>query len=406
MEVTISSEDQFHEDWRSLGPKYGGQSLRIHHIPYLISSEEALFLEHVVESLQKIIEKITQLFLQGKFRDVLQFDPRLQDLILFDPGYSLACPFNRWDSFYEGGNTLKFLELNTDGTSGMVYVEALDHLYWENFGLRAQKPCQFKRKVLKTLLTCYSHFRNASEDKPHIAIVDWQEVSTRTEQEALSRFFRDEGYEAILCDPRSLRYDGRTLWNEDLRIDLVYRRVVTGEYLKRWDEVKPLTQAYLDRNVCLVGSFRSQVGFDKRTFEILSSSDYDFYFTEVENQLRNQHIPWTRVLKEGQDWSSGVLKNRDKFVLKPAALNRGQGVMFGNQISDAEWVSKFENLPEQDYIVQEKVNVPLWGEERKGLHLGHFVFGGQLAGWMCRMGMDPILSDRSDDRLVPCLRMD
>ncbi|MBI1884052.1 MAG: hypothetical protein HYS08_07595 [Chlamydiae bacterium] len=403
-------EKEFYRLWEENSLLYGKNHLRIHHEPYLISSEQSSFFRKSVEFLQGLIEKVTGLFINEKFRDILKFDPRLLDLILADPGYSMACPIGRWDSFFDGKN-LQFLELNTDGTSGMAYVEELDSLYQKKFPSNKKSyPCEFKKKVLDVLLNCFQECRQRRVEKPQIAIVDWENVSTRPEQEVLSFYFQNQGYSSILADPRSLSYDGHILSKEGFRIDLIYRRVVTGEYLEAWSEVKAMTRAYLDQNVCMMGSLRSQIGFDKRTLAILSDPMFDTYFTSEERALCARHIPWTRVLKEGETVFRGerfsipenLVKNQSLFILKPSDLNRGRGIVFGSQVSAVKWEKEVKRGLGRNYVVQEQLPMPRWKDDW-GFHLGHFVFGGKLSGWMCRISHDFILGDTSDERLIPCL---
>jgi hypothetical protein len=406
----LTKTDDFYELWRANDLKYGRLPLAIAGEPYFIDSKTRDFFKNTLESLQNLVEKVTSLFINGQFRDVLTFDRRLLDLILANPGYSRACPVTRWDSFFEGGSNLKFLELNTDGTSGMAYIEELERLYLSLFHPEKVAPCHFKEKILETLLTCYQGFASKKTGKPRIAIVDWEDVSTRSEQEYLRKFFNDEGYEAILADPRSLTYDGRHLRHKDFQIDLIYRRVVTGEYMARLNEVEAMTQAYMDQNVCVAGSFRSQIGFDKRIFEILSSEEYDAFFTPAENDLRKRHIPWTRVLKartvqyKGQKLSipEDLTALRHEFVIKPPDLNRGQGVIIGDEVTSDIWEQKIIEGVKEGCIVQERLKVPAWKNTDLGFHLGHFVLNGELSGWMCRLAKQNVLNDQSDERLIPC----
>ena len=46
----------------------------------------------------------------------------------------------------------------------------------------------------------------------------------------------------------------------NFEINLVYRRMSVQEFLLRFDLSHPLVQAYRDRAVCVVNSFRSRTG--------------------------------------------------------------------------------------------------------------------------------------------------
>ncbi|MBI1871150.1 MAG: hypothetical protein HYS07_08175 [Chlamydiae bacterium] len=404
----MDNVQNFYHAWSLKGISYGGKSLEVCHEPYLIEEKDALSFKKDLEILHSTVEKVTTLFIKGEFRELYSFDSRLMDLILAHPGYSVSCPLTRWDSFWDGEN-LKLLELNTDGTSGMAYVEALNRIYIESFPGEERVYSSLRKRVLDTLLDCYHEFSKRRVEVPQIAIVDWKDVATRPEQIDLAHYFNQMGISTVLADPRELRYDGTFLWKDDFRIDLIYRRVVTREYLEAWDKVKPMTKAYFDQNVCVVGSFRSQIGFDKRTFTILSSPEFEIFFTPQENQLKSFLIPWTRSLQRTKtefhraliEIPQYVIDNPSLFVLKPPSLNRGRGVLMGSDIDHDQWKEEVIRRLNGGDIVQEKLQVPL--RKGVGIHLGHFVFGGKLAGWMCRMGRDAVLGDFSDDYLVPCL---
>ncbi len=393
--------------WRETGLTYGGEPLPIHNKPYLISQTEALSFKTKVETLQGMVERITVLFLKGQFHDIFRFDENLLKLIQANPGFSAFCPFARWDSFYDGKN-LKFLELNTDGTSGMVYMEELNRVYTQVFHAQGVETSSLKEDVLRTLLRCYQGFSKKRSEKPQISIVDWADVATRSEQEALCWFFKEKGYSTILADPRKLSYDGKALYDGDFRIDLIYRRVVTGEYLNALEKLHALTESYLDKNVCMVGSFRSQIGFDKRVFVILSCLEFDSLFSPFENQLRRECIPWTRLLKSGTtsfndrtiELLDFLIQNPEQFILKPPSLNRGQGIIFGSQVSQQTWQNAIHQHLDTGYIVQERLPIPQW--DGMGFHLGHFIFGGKLSGWMGRISSDPFLHEQAQERWVPC----
>jgi hypothetical protein len=55
-----------------------------------------------------------------------------------------------------------------------------------------------------------------------------------------------------------------------LEINLVYRRLGVQEFLLRFDLSHPLVQAYRDRAVCVVNSFRSELAHKKAMFGLLT----------------------------------------------------------------------------------------------------------------------------------------
>ena len=405
----MSKANDFEESWKCLGLKYGEEPYPIKGDgPFLIRSEDIKNFR-AIEILHQMVEKATRLYLQGEFRELFDFPLPLQDLIEIDPGYDETCPIGRWDSFYERG-VLKMLELNTDGTSGMGYVDALNNIYAMHHNIKPGGDI-LKEAVLQTLLICYQNFKNRREDKPQIAIVDWRGVLTESEQMRTVEYFIQRGFKTILADPRELHYDGRCLWKNHFRIDLVYRRVVTSEYLAELSSLNALTQGYHEQDLCMVGSFRSQIGFDKRLFVIFSSPKYARFFTSDEWEMSAGIIPWTRLLmtqdtlfrNELFQIPKDLIQMKDFFILKPPDLNRGKDIHFGESYSHSQWSDLIKDRLNKGFIVQEKIEVPIWGDGRWGLHLGHFIFSGKLAGWMARISRDAFLGDQAEEYLIPCL---
>ncbi len=410
--------------------RYAGMALLVTFYPFLISREHLRRIVETAESMIGLMEKITHLFLQEPvIQEQFEFSDEQVKMIRVDPGYKRAIPCARFDSFYDGSE-LKFSELNTDGSSGMDSADKIAKIYLSTSRIRdffSKYPLrvfEVNRGVLDTLLECYREFsRGATTPRPRIAIVDWKEVRTIEEFYSLAEFFGQEGYEAIVADPRELEYDGKVLSHRGLRIDIVYRRVVSREYFQRLDEVKAMTRAFIDHNVCVVGSFRSDVAFSKKIFAIAQDPRFSSFFTPEERRLVASHIPWTHIYQdiecdlEGRRRSLPELArtNKERFVLKPSYLYEGRGVKVGALTDSDEWEELTVSALQNDYIIQERIPLPsmpigIWDDEmrmeRRWIHLGEFVFGGRVRGLYCRAADSLIIDRRSKEFLVPCLELE
>src|SRR5699024_8564281 len=70
--------------------------------------------------LMSIANKVTEKYIESpEYRKKFKYPKLLEELILVDPGYDVNIPIGRFDLFYGGGDKFKFIEVNTDGTSGM-----------------------------------------------------------------------------------------------------------------------------------------------------------------------------------------------------------------------------------------------------------------------------------------------
>ncbi len=417
----------FHDGIRASGLRYAGEPLEAAFSPLVFDPTELAELARIDESALALLERTTDRFLDDpEMQAEYGIAPEHLALVRADPGYRLAIPCGRLDSHHDG-RTLRFLEANTDGTSGMSNVERVTDLFLERaarapdlaaFGLA---PFALGRGVLDALLASYGEWRaraaaTRAERPRTLAIVDWGEVETRTEFQDLKAFFEASGQPTAVCDPRELRYDGRTLALErDGRacpIDLVYRRVVTTEYRARLREVEALTRAYLDGRVCVVGSFRSDVAFDKRALVLLTDSRFADRLSPEERAIA-AHFAATWTLRPGDAaLIERALREREAFVLKPADQYAGRGVRLGALTEPAAWRRALVEAADGRHVLQERIPAPVAevladapSPVPRPLHLsvGHFLFGGRLIGFLPRASRDLVLSAETDEKLLPAL---
>lgn len=286
-----------------------------------------------------------------------------------DPGYSTLCVTSRLDAYLTDSG-FQFLEYNAEnpaGVSDQMQLEKIllqfphmkdfldQHAHW------TPKPHQ---RLLESLLATYREW-GGQEQSPQIAIVDWEGVSTASEFEVLKQYFESEGYRTAIVDPGALELDGERLKAGTFRIDIVYKRVIIHEFLEKFDDTHPLSRAYRDRNVCMANSFRSKLAHKKAGFAILNDPQYADLFTELEFNTFLQHIPWTRIVRDGvtsfenaeRELSEILRTEQEHLVLKPNDDYGGHGVVMGWEISSDEWERTIAQAFARDYVVQERVPV-------------------------------------------------
>jgi hypothetical protein len=291
----------------------------------------------------------------------------------------------------------------------------------EFFSTRPTQVFDINKAVLETILECYRHFASQKALRaPRIAIVDWKEARTFEEFVAFAEFCRESGYEAIIADPRELKYDGHELSHLGRKIDIIYRRVVSFEYALHLKDVKAMTKAFKDHNVCVVGSFRSDVAFNKKVFAVLHDPKFARFFTDEERKLVNEHVPWTRQFEDAECEYRGKKVNmvalardkKDNFVLKPANLYEGRGVRLGIQTSREEWEKLIPGALKNDYVLQELIPATTMSigpgddvarTQTRYIHLGEYLFGGRFSGFFSRITEKAIMGGESGEQLVPCL---
>ena len=121
--------------------------------------------------------------------------------VMIDPGYRRSSPTSRLDSFVTP-SAYQFVELNAESPAGIAYAEVLMDIFLElplvqRFQERwSLKRFQARERLLQTLLECYRE-GGGREEHPVIAIVDYEDVPTRTEHHMFRDFFEERGYPAF-----------------------------------------------------------------------------------------------------------------------------------------------------------------------------------------------------------------
>jgi hypothetical protein len=315
-----------------------------------------------------------------KVKDAAILDPSIIDdlglteiereLISIDPGYRAVSPTARLDSFLTD-STYSFVELNGESPAGIAYADAAYEIFsalpvmkrfTEIYNLR---PLYGRKYMLEVLLHSYEEFLNRKPDRPpHLAIVDLKGVPTQKEFELFKEFFESQGYPAVICSPEELEFSDGRLSYGDFDIDIVYKRLLVNEYLPIKDQYPALLNAYRSRAICMVNSFRSKLIHKKALFAVLTDERRANLFSEEERTSIQEHVPWTRVIRDEQTVYAGekvgllefVKANKHKLVLKPNDDYGGHGITIGWNCEDAGWSDALhEALRNGDYLVQERV---------------------------------------------------
>ncbi len=289
---------------------------------------------------------------------------------LFSLDHNLEIPWttSRLDSFYiPNQGKLSFVEYNAETPAGIGYgdllVEAFMELdtmkrFGEFYHIHAFPGLGH---LLGALLHGYKQW--GGQQKPQIAIIDWQDVPTLNEHEIIRQYFERNGYATIMADPRALEYRNGVLWAGDFRIDLLYKRVLINELIRQMGVDNAIVQAVRDRAVFMTNSFSCKLMAKKASLAFISDERNAHLFTATERAAIDAHIPWTRRVSERKTSYNGaeidllpfIVGNREKLVLKPNDEYGGKGVVLGWDCTAEEWLATLRDALVNPYVVQEKV---------------------------------------------------
>lgn len=414
-------EERFVERMTAAHLTFGGRMLCSFPRPNFVSPAVYEQIRGVCRGIFGAIDKVERA-LGRELWDRVDLLPEERELVALDPGFRRASPASRLDSFLTA-SAYQYVELNAETPAGSGYAETLAEVFLQiPVVQKFQERYRLRRfhtqeRLLETLVGCYRE-AGGQKARPTIAVVDYEDVPTRVEHHMVRDFFESRGCPSLVCDPRHLTYEGGTLRHEGTAIDVVYKRLLVNEFLKRIAELQPLLQAVKDRAVVMVNPFRCKPIHKKAIFAVLTDDDLQALFTAEERAAIRAHVPWTRRVREGKAMRRGetidlpefILANRDNLVMKPNDEYGGKGVFIGWETSSADWERALAGALRSSYVVQQRVELlrqtfpelgPELGFRDFVVDLDPYVFNGEVEGFLTRLSGTSLANVTSGGGQVP-----
>jgi hypothetical protein len=293
-----------------------------------------------------------------------------EHLLETDPGFAASSPTARMDSFFTG-DELWFTEYNAETPAAPAYCDVLAEVFlglpiMQRFERQYElRPLPGRHQVLAGLLRAYEQW--GGREKPRIAILDWREVPTYSEFVLFQDYFRSQGFECLIADPRQFEYRNGVLVADGITpIQLIYKRVLISELVEREGLDHPVIRAVRDGAACMVNPFRCKILHKKASLAILSDEAHRDLFSAEQARSIDQFIPWTRIVSDRRTTYQGqpidllpfLADHRQDFVLKPNDEYGGKGIVLGWDVSADEWAAGLQTALSEPHIVQRRVPVP------------------------------------------------
>ena len=366
----LSWAEALHRRMEEGGLSAGGRLICPFLRPNFVSRRQYDSLVRSAEALLGAIGRMEQMVLTNPVLLArLELLPAEKMLASIDPGYPSLQVAARLDSHVRNGH-LHFVQYNADLPAGAGYSDALADLFYDAPPIRELRKRYTLTRVggrkhfLQALLKAYKQFGGTK--KPNMAIVEFRPVfhSGESEYTLVRDYFRDEGYAVEIASPEQLEYRNGVLRKGAFEIDLVYRRLGVHEFLIRFDLSHPLVQAYRDRAVCVVNSFRSELAHKKAMFGLLTDEALVAKFPAAERKAIREHVPWTRLVSASKttydertiDLADFITRNRQRLTLKPNDDYSNQHTYLGWEMDDTAWERALKQAMRTPYVVQEKVD--------------------------------------------------
>lgn len=426
MDLVRDNKDEFKKDYKDTIKKvenstavYKGKPVPFLYHPMFYTKEDLKDFKKIGDMMTSIANKVTDHYIEDEgYRKKFGYPKLIEELIQVDNGYDIHVPIGRFDIFYKDMENFKFCELNTDGSSAMNEDNELSKILLQT---KAVEKLKKKHKIdyfelfyswVDEAIKIYNKF-DSSNKNPNVAIVDFKESATPKEFERFKDAFTARGYNCIIVDPRELEYRDGALYRKDYKIDLVYRRIVTFELIKKADEINDFLDAYRDRAFCCIGSIRSQVIHNKIFFQVVHEKESLDLLNDEEKEFVKKHIPHTGVFGGNDETFDHILNHKDRYIMKPMDLNASYGVYVGRDLSQEKWEEKLKESWNNEYLYQEFIEpykrdflVFEDGEfQTQSLNtiIGLYMYNEDVHGIYTRIGPNNIISGLTDYYVLPSL---
>lgn len=398
--------------------RYHGNYVKTCLMPKLFSEDEYDYFSEIIDTLYGIFDIIINRYFEDEeYRRCFGFDKRLEELILRCDRRYLKIPIARIDIFYnEETGDFKFCEFNTDGSSAMNEDRELNNsikntaVFRKFAGEHEVRTCELFCSWISEMDAMYKE-RSGGKELENVAIADFIRNASLEEFEVFEECFKKMGYNTKICEISDMVYDGSVLrTGSGMDVRAVYRRAVTSDILRHYDEVSDFIEAVKDGNVLIFGDFFTQIVHNKILYKIIWEKATMDMLSDAQREYVIKHIP--RTFRPGSIPKEQILCKKDNWILKPEDSYGSKGIYPGISYSDEEWKDIVENKVDFDsYILQEfhtpytdynyiLENGKLRREKLYNL-TGLYVYNGRLKGIYSRISKDPIISTQYNEMALP-----
>ena len=372
-EIAEASHAHLDQVLRKRGLVFGGRPLCTVLRPRLMRHEEYASLQSRIMPLLRAFRRVHDRAMRDPaFRQQFGLTDWEETLLADTPGYSRPTPTSRLDFFAVlGSRSLGLTEYNAETPAGAAYGDTLSDVFLDMPAMREfvrtheVTPLPARHGVTGALLDAWHEF-SGTRARPRIAILDWDDVPTRTEFELYEAHFAAMGLDCVIDDPRNVEYRSGKLIVAGAPADLVYKRVLIAELVEQCGLDSALVRAVRERAVCMVDGFHCKILHKKASLAVLSDETNGDMFPLDERLAIAGCIPWTRVVADRTTTWRGaavdlvrlILDLREWLVIKPNDDYGGKGITLGWTVDNATWEQAVKTALVSPHIVQERVEVP------------------------------------------------
>ena len=353
--------------------------------PCFVTQKQVDVLTKTATQLSSIYDRLESLIMaRPALLRRLQILPAEKSLLTVSPGYKQFSIAGSFDAAFRESACL-ISGVDACRPAGLAYAGALADVFldlpivreFRRSGLKVSKVPGLRR-MGQSVTAAWQQF--GGKGKPALAVVDWVHTGSdgASEGELLAEMLSAQGIDARFVPPEKLVFRNGELSAGERKIDMVLRRILARELLTRWDLTHPLLEAYRARAVCMVNSFRAELGQRRAYLELLSDETVTADLPAADRKLLKNTVRWTRVLSARKVQRDGaevdllefVLKNREHLTLLPDQPSPELRTYAGSEMTAVAWEWAVRQSLKTSYVVQECSSSP--GENFPFFQYGEF----------------------------------
>ncbi len=338
--------------------------------PHLITRKQQESLSRASETLLSAIERLETLALETPaLLQRLELLPAERMLASIHPGYNFLHVSSLLNATVPG-STFHFRGFQASSAAGLAYGDLLADIFYDAAPVKEFRKRHNLTKtpgtkyLLSAILKAYKAY--GGKKHPNIAILEFKQPFQSVdsaENLLLVELFRKQGHNAEMVNAEQLDYRNGFLSRGDYRIDLLFRASSLQEFLVRFDLSHPLVKAYRDGKVCMVNSFRAELGQKRALFSLLTDDEVTAKFPAAEKKAIAAHVPWTRIVAPGKTQRQGetidlteyISAHREELVLIPNDATGALPVYDGATTEQSNWDRAIKQAMRERYVVQDRL---------------------------------------------------
>lgn len=303
----------------------------------------------------RILEKIDE-----EFKEYKEYIPNFnfKDELLGLKSYIRPTLWTRYDGFIkDNGEGVFFSEFNYDKPCAQRECVVMGEIKSLNNNVNND----YKEALIKSLLNTVNLYLKDESKKANICFL----VGATCYEEYhlalfLKKLLKDYGIKAIIAAPENINVVKSKVYAFDVEICGIIR-LFPGESLYEIKDFLKVIEIFDNEEFFIVNDPRVVFIQNKALYAYLWKLvvNDDNRLTNLEKAIIKRSLPYTEILNANH--KDKLIKDKDKYVLKPALGRYSNDVYIGKLFSELEWKEKVNYVYEKSintmFIIQEFVNI-------------------------------------------------